>query len=411
MSLSSEDKLLLCCARTSMSEDITHKVKGILNDCLNWDYIMECSTRHKISPLLYWNLRKIDDGKNVPEEVMAKLRRLYYENAARNRLLYDELSKVFKVFKDVGVTVIVLKGAFLAETIYKNVGLRQMSDINLLIKKEDLYKVKKELDLLMYHAPVYPTKWHEQLQTEQAEEIHFTTQDKNIRIDVHWDIQPPSSPFRIDIDMFWENAQPIKIPGVETLVFAPEDLLQHLCLHLDKEINKGKLPLRWYCDIAEVIRYYEEKINWKYLVQSTKNYGIEKPIYQSLYLVNKYFGAFVPMDVLNDLKTVKSSVDFEDIFRSSRTMEGDLKKKTQQKVINYLQKLTKVNGIGNKAHILFGDVFPCKEFMMHRYPIKNKRLIGVYYLIRFGTALHWGINVLWQLLLYPFKFKLKSKKA
>ena len=243
-----------------MDDGITHKVKEILNDCLNWDYIVESSMRHGISPLLYWNLSKIDNGKDAPEEVMTKLRKLYYGNAAWNMFLYDELSKVLKAFKDAGIDVIVLKGAFLAETIYKNIGLRPMGDVDLLIKKEDLQKVKKKLVQLMYHAPVYPTKWHEQWQTEQAEEIHYTNQDKNIMIDVHWNIQPPSIPFQIDINKFWENAQPVKIAGVETLMFTPEDLLQHLCLHLDKEINNGALPFRWYCDIAEVIRHYGEKL-------------------------------------------------------------------------------------------------------------------------------------------------------
>lgn len=410
LNLSSEDRLLLYCARTSVNEDITYKVKEILNDCLNWDYIVESSMRHGISPLLYWNLSKIDNGKDAPEEVMAKLRKLYYGNTARNMYLYDELSKVLNAFKDAEIDVIVLKGAFLAETVYKNIGLRPMGDVDLLIKKEDLQKVKKKLIQLRYHTLVYPTKWHEQWQNEWAEEIQYTNQDKNVRIDVHWNVQPPVIPFQIDINKSWEDARPVKVANVEALMLAPGDLLQHLCLHLDKHLNNsGAIPFRWYCDIAEVIRHYEKKINWKYLVQSTKNYGIEEPIYQSLYFVNKYLGAFVPMDVLKDLKTVKSNVNFDDIFRSSRTMEGSLKKKDQWREINYLKRLTKVDGIVNKARILFGDVFPCKEFMMQRYQIKNKRLIGVYYLIRFGTALHWGINALWQLLLYPFKSK--SKKA
>jgi len=115
--------------------------------------------------------------------------------------------------------------------------------------------------------------------------------------------------------------------------------------------------------------------------------------------------AVVPMDALEELKTVKSNVNIEDIFRSSRIMESVIKKKNQWREINYLKRLTKVDGIWNKAHILFGYVFPCKEFMMHRYQIRNKKLIGVYYVFRFGTALYWGINALWQLLLYPFKSK------
>jgi hypothetical protein len=311
---------------------------------------------------------------------MAKLKILYYKNAARNTLRYYELSTILKAFNDVGIDVIVLKGAFLAEAIYKNIGLRPMSDIDLLIKKEDLQKVKNEVVQLKYHAPVYPTKWHEQWQNAWTEEINYTNQEKNVAIDVHWNLQPPSSPIQVDITKSWENAQPVKIAGVETLMLAPEDLLQHLCLHLDKHISSSGAPplqFKWYCDIAEVIRHYKGKINWKYLVRSSKNYGIEEPIYQSLYLVNKYLGAVVPMDALEELKTVKSNVNIEDIFRSSRILESKKKEDVQLRVINYLKRLTLIDGIWNKAHILFGDVFPCTEFMMQRYQIRNKKLIGV----------------------------------
>ncbi|MCK4732459.1 MAG: nucleotidyltransferase family protein, partial [Methanophagales archaeon] len=385
LDLSSGDRLLLYCTRTSMDEAITQKVKGILNDRLDWDYIVETSMRHGISPLLYWNLSRIDDGEYVPAEVMTKLRIVYYKNIAWNMLRYDELSKILIAFNDAEIDVIVLKGAFLAETIYKNIGLRPMSDIDILVRREDLQKVKKELVQLGYAGIIYPTKWHEKLytqwQTELKEEIQFNKHDKNVRIDVHWNVQPPVIPFQIDINKFWENAQPVKIAGVETLMLAPEDLLQHLCLHLDKHINSGAIPFRWYCDIAEVIRHYEGKINWKYLVQNSKNYGIEEPIYQSLYFVNKYLGAFVPKDVLETIKTVNvnSNTDFEDIFKSSMTIEGKIKKRNQWREINYLKRLNKIDGIWNKAHILFGDVFPCKEFVMQRYQIQNKKLIGFYY--------------------------------
>jgi hypothetical protein len=73
LDLSSGDRHLLYCARTSMDGNITHKTKGILNDRLDWDDIVGGSMRHDISPLLYWNLKRIDDGKDVPAEVMTKL--------------------------------------------------------------------------------------------------------------------------------------------------------------------------------------------------------------------------------------------------------------------------------------------------------------------------------------------------
>ncbi len=41
--LSSEDKLLLYCSKLNMNEDMKSKIGEILNDVLNWDYIVECS--------------------------------------------------------------------------------------------------------------------------------------------------------------------------------------------------------------------------------------------------------------------------------------------------------------------------------------------------------------------------------
>ena len=140
LNLSSEDKLLLYCSRVSIMRILSSKSEEILNDVLDWNYIVECSVRQGISPLFYWNLNKISNGKAVPPEVMKNLEKMYYSNLARNMLLYDELSKILTAFKKAGIDTIVLKGAFLAEEIYKNIGLRPMSDIDLLIKREGFAK-------------------------------------------------------------------------------------------------------------------------------------------------------------------------------------------------------------------------------------------------------------------------------
>ena len=44
--------------------------------------------------------------------------------------------------------------------------------------------------------------------------------------------------------------------------------------------KKGEFCLRWLCDIAETLRFYEKEINWEYLLQSSKNYRIKNPVYQ-----------------------------------------------------------------------------------------------------------------------------------
>ncbi len=95
--------------------------------------------------------------------------------------------------------------------------------------------------------------------------------------------------------------------------------MQHLCFHVDKHVNLNSAPpakpLRDYCDIAEVINYYKDIINWNYLLQSSKNYGIEEPIFQGLFIAKKYFGAPIPENILSELEPVKSGISFEEIFK------------------------------------------------------------------------------------------------
>jgi hypothetical protein len=405
LDLSSEDKLLLYCSRLSIDEDIKCKIEEILSNNLDWNYILDCSMKQGISPLFYWNLKKINCDKNVPSEIMKDLEKIYYSNLARNMLLYDELNKILMAFKKAGIDTVVLKGAFLAEEIYKNIGLRPMSDIDLLVKEEDLQKTKIELSKMKYSAYVYPTKTHEKFQTVYSEELPFTHQDKNIYVEIHWDIQPRYAPYMIDINKFWSNTKIVQIAGVEVLTFAPEDLLQHLCLHLDKHINYSgappATPLRNYCDIVEVINYYKDTINWNYLLQSSKNYGIEEPIFQILFIAKEYFGTLVPENILNELESIKSDISFEEIFNG--LTKNNSNKKYQCLEMNYLLNLKTVNGIWNKLHIMMGDIFPSKEYMMYRYSINNKTQVYRYYLVRSGTALQWGLTILGQLPKYIFR--------
>lgn len=397
LNLLPEEKLLIYCSRLTINDDIKSKIEEILNGTLNWNYIMKCSGEKGTSPLFYWNLKKVSDAKNVPIEVMKSLENTYYNNLARNMLLFNELGKILKVFKKAGIETVVLKGAFLAEEIYKNIGLRPMSDIDLLIKEVNLQKAKKELAKLKYfEIPViFPTKFHEKYHMGWHEEQQFVNQDSKITIEIHWDIQPFNSPYKVDINKFWSNTRTVKIAGADVLTFAPEDVLQHLCLHMDKHINFNGAPptkpLRDFCDIAEVIRYCNETINWNSLLQSSKSFKTEEPIYQGLYIAKEYFGAFVPENVLRELEVIKPKVGFEEIFKGVKDYSDT---KSQWNETNYFTYLKKVKGTWNKSRIVLGDIFPSKKFIMYRYSIQNEKQVYRYYLFHTGTAFRWGLDIL-----------------
>src|SRR5882724_9901509 len=147
MSLSSENKLLLYCAQTKVTEYTLNEINSIISLPLNWQEVLKSASWHGVAPLVYHNLKSIS---GIPQEVMDQLKGAYCGNIARNMYLYAELRRILEGFREKGLNVIVLKGAALAQSVYGDIGLRPMGDIDLLVRKEDLDCAEQIMSTLGY---------------------------------------------------------------------------------------------------------------------------------------------------------------------------------------------------------------------------------------------------------------------
>jgi len=303
MNLSPEWKLILACAKTS-GEDFAGLRDGLVDTDLDWDYIAKTSCAHGIAPLIYHRLRQSGVISLLPPAAAETLRSSYYGNAARNSLLYEELNKVLKAFREESIDVIALKGAALAETVYLQRALRPMSDIDLLVRKEKLAEVESRLlDIGYGFDEREGTKeWF----LEHHYHLVFARQS-GITIEIHWHIQRPTDPSRIAIDGFWERAQPVKIAATEALALSPEDLLLHLCQHAHE--HKWRGGVRPLCDIAGAIKFYGNKIDWRKLCTLAYEWQIVPCAYLGLSLAWELLDASVSASFLAELKPVNFNME------------------------------------------------------------------------------------------------------
>ena len=58
--ITNEYKLLILCARTRFTQEIKDNIIQLLHGDINWEYLIEIAAKHKLNPLLYWNLNNID---------------------------------------------------------------------------------------------------------------------------------------------------------------------------------------------------------------------------------------------------------------------------------------------------------------------------------------------------------------
>lgn len=372
MNLPNENRLLLCCAQTRIPEATLNQVKDLIGLPLNWEEVLKSAFWYGISPLLYHNLKNIS---GTPQEVIDRLRQAYLGNMARNMYLYAELRRILEAFREKGVGVIVLKGAVLAGSVYGDIALRPMGDIDLMVRKEDLPYAEGIMSALNYRTNMdsESQEWYRRSHFHLSPYIH---PDKSVVVEIHHHII--GHPFHLDIGKWWERAREAKIANCGMLTPSPEDMLLHLCLHL---FNHGynKSLLRGICDISETLQYYKEEIEWTRIQNEIKKYEINKLIYSVLYLVKKLrenndnsLRWLKPTNVPIDLKLV--ALLEKRIF----TDEG-----ISAAIPGPLVQWIAADKFRDKVKILLARIFPTREVMSDWYsiPLSSKK-VYFYYLTR-----------------------------
>ena len=119
-------------------------------DAAAWQRIVELAQRQRVAPLLYARLK--ERVILPPPEAAQHLRGIYLATFKRNARLLDEVGKILRALRAADIPVIPLKGAYLANGVYGNIGLRQIGDVDLLVKPVDLAKALEVLRTLGYAA-------------------------------------------------------------------------------------------------------------------------------------------------------------------------------------------------------------------------------------------------------------------
>ena len=314
-------KWLLSCLRAQTDEAGAIQTEQLSDP--DWGEIIQLAARHGVTPLLYLNLKAAAPTPYVPVAVMHQLREAYLGNAVRNTRLYYQLARLLTALQKDNIAVIVLKGAHLAETVYGNVALRPMGDLDLMVRKSDLSRTAEKLVGMGYsfNAPADMKAY-----CEENHHLPAFLAPGGPAVEIHWLIplvispsgeelaglwrgewfeafeQQVNSPSDEELAGVWKRCRWATIAGVETLVLSPEDLLLHLCMETSHHHSGFVMGLSPFCDISATIRRYQNEIDWKQLQFRAQEWGAGKYVHLTLWLARDLLEAPVPGDVLEFLK-------------------------------------------------------------------------------------------------------------
>jgi len=233
---------------------------------------------HGTAGLLFRHLSALSKKIDVPDETINDLRGLYLKITASNLQQMAQFKIVARKAGEDGVEMIVLKGAVLSETIYSDVGLRPMSDVDILIREADWPKVSEVLKLYKYSVcgqdfsslPPRLTKYDIQTHLQFLSPVETC-------LEYQFDL------FTLGIGMLdmpgvWKRSQEAEVCGEKVQVLCPEDQLLHLIIHANRH---GCSRLKWLVDIAESLRQSTE-VDWELFVQVARREKVTAVVYMTV---------------------------------------------------------------------------------------------------------------------------------
>jgi len=285
--LEAEWFLLLAACSEIPGQEKTDRIRLLSRQAIRWKFLFELAGRHGVQPLLYQALVDAEDG--VPQAEMSSLERGYQTNLHKALFLSRELIRIVDRLSTLGMDVMPYKGLALAEIIYGDIALRQSGDIDLLIRPQDLPRIRDTVRELGYMPHLALSEAEERAYLKSGYEYAFDgTAGPNL-LEVQWAIQPSFYSVDFDMSALFQRAVMVMVAGHPMKTPSPEDLLLVLSAHAAKHVW-GRLV--WLCDLARIIRL--PALDWKWIGWQAKALGIARIVRIGMLLANRLLGTAIP---------------------------------------------------------------------------------------------------------------------
>ena len=227
--------------------------KGILSDLIaevkDWHKMVNLINGHGIIALADYNIRQAGLEKAIPEDSMALLENGRMQSIIRNTWLTERWKEVNTILTNAGIKHVLLKGMALEHTLYGAKGLRQMTDNDILVKREDSLKAWSLLQQEGFTYELLKSPLHRKILCDIGK--HLPCLYKNgYAIEIHHKLYDNNLIDEKNLSDPVDEAVETLIGGKKAWILSEKHLLAHLADHFKKHAKGGEMPLRLYTDIA-----------------------------------------------------------------------------------------------------------------------------------------------------------------
>jgi len=354
-----------------------NSVEEKLNDISDWKPVLKKALDTHLAPILHKTFSGL--RVQIPTDIKDGLQNAYNQVLVRNIVLQKQFVGFAKALNEHQIPLVPLKGIYLSEVIYKDLGLRHLSDIDVLIKEESLDRVCGIMSDDGWQ--VKSALLHDSLHEERFSHAHPITLVKNeIQIELHTHLYNGNQFTNLTREKLWEVVHAEEFLGVEIHQFSNELLLQHQCLHLHKHLFGYELKMLSFCDIREILISKQDIFDWARFEKINVDFGYTEEVSRVLYLSYKFWNVDVPVNFRNP---VMPTSELDERFRTfmngvARNEDVILKNKLGIKI----NRLDHLRSNEDKLKYVAGLVFPSRAFMRKHYQLDENTWLFPWYIYR-----------------------------
>jgi hypothetical protein len=293
----SATELLLCCARTHIDAATAGRIRELLAAPIDWPVLIRMADHHGVMPLLCRSLSSVCP-EAVPRAVLGPLQDRFRGNAQRNLFLTRQLIELLERLEAEGVSALPFKGPMLAVGVYGDLSLRQINDLDILVRERDVARAREALAAAGYRQETLPSGIRVAAYLRTRHHDLFWPDQGGVAVELHWRFAPAHLSFPLDLERLWERLERAPLAHTSVRSLAPEDLLLILCVH---GFSHGWTQLNWICDVAELVRTHP-RLDWRRAMTQARALGSERKLLLGLRLAADLLEASLPDEIRERLQ-------------------------------------------------------------------------------------------------------------
>jgi hypothetical protein len=361
----------------------------------DWSLVVRHALVESVGPQLYWALSEAGMTSLLPKPELEHLRAVYFGTRMKNEQNLRELETLTGLFDQAGIPVVALKGVCFALTIYRDIGLRPMVDIDLLVPDTKISEAVRIAETLGYTdtdtEPEALSGLNQFLRGEvslRKSGMPFTMLElhNSLLVDV-------SFTYAVPVDWFWEHTELMtesssRVNLKNLHILAPHAQLLYAAAHSMLKHGARNTDLRWRYDLDRMIRFHARLLDWDVILHQAKVFQWSSALAAALSQTYDYFNTPIPEHVLSALSKTTDA-------HQNLVLRKGVEPSTR--VLEEQQSLMERKWYG-KFIVILGIILPGPAYMRWRYGLKNSWTLPLWYIYRWWGIFVDGARTVWHLL-------------